>query len=120
MKLWVSADARAYILAEAMYLRERNQPAADAFLQEMKEAQKCLLRFPDLGTKREDLPIPGARRLVVGNYLLDYRRDGDFIVIVSVRHGRQMPLVPQREENFDYENEVDESDALKPPGKDGI
>jgi len=44
----------------------------NAFLDRMTEARRNLARFPELGLESERLPVPGSRRLVIGDYLLDY------------------------------------------------
>lgn len=70
----------------------------------MAEARDNLSRFPELGRSIASLPVPGSRRLVVGDYVLDYNAGPDGIVIVSVFHGRQEQWASGPDENFDYES----------------
>ena len=103
MKVRLSGSARAYLRAEAAYLRDHSPQAAATFLARMKEAERNLARFPELGRGIERLPIPGSRRLVVGDYLLDYDIAGEDIIIISIRHGRQSDVPPDTDEDADYE-----------------
>lgn len=70
----------------------------------MTEARRNLARFPELGLESERLPVPGSRRLVIGDYLLDYEVMEGEVVILSVRHHRQQPIAPEIEDDFDYED----------------
>jgi hypothetical protein len=55
-----------------------------------------------IGFERDAPPVPGVRRLLVGDYLMDYF-PGDIIEIVAIRHGRQAEPDSLRDEDFDYE-----------------
>jgi plasmid stabilization system protein ParE len=101
-KVVLAGQARAFLLAEAAYLRARNPLAADRFVQRLREARVNLARFEAIGFERDAPPVPGTRRLVVGDYLLDYLI-AERIEIVAIRHGRQAdPDVPI-EDDFNYE-----------------
>jgi plasmid stabilization system protein ParE len=65
---------------------EENPAAAQRFLRALERAQRQLSDFPDSGTPGVR---PGTRRLVVGNYILSYRRHGEDVEIFAVRHGRR-------------------------------
>jgi plasmid stabilization system protein ParE len=78
----MSANARAYLRDEAKYLRQRS---------------------PELGFATDGLPIPGMRRLIVGNYLLDYEISGEVVLVVAIRHGRQTPSELTLDDDFDFE-----------------
>src|SRR5271166_1851306 len=73
MKVRMSYDARAYLRDEAKYLRKRSPAAARTLTAVMKKARENLANFGELGFTKEGLPIPGMRRLIVGNYLLGLR-----------------------------------------------
>lgn len=103
MKVRLSGSARAYLHAEAAYLRQYSPRAAKAFLERMADARTNLAKFPDLGRSIEGLPVPGMHRLVVGDYLLDYDVTSEDVVILSIRHGRQQPLTEDIDDDFDYE-----------------
>jgi plasmid stabilization system protein ParE len=101
-KVVLAGQARAFVLAEAAYLKARNPQAAERFVERLREARVNLARFEAIGVERDAPPVPGTRRLVVGDYLLDYLIT-QRIEIVAIRHGRQAdPDVPV-EDDFDYE-----------------
>jgi len=104
MKVRLSGSARAYLRTEAAYLRDHSPKAAAAFLARMREAQRNLTRFPDLGRGIERLPVKGSRGVVVGDYLLDYDIDGENIIIVSILHGQQSEIRPDMDDDTDYES----------------
>lgn len=101
MKVRLSGDARAYLQQEAAYLKARSRAAAENFLARMREARGNLAQFPEMGSEREGLPLPGMRRLVVGAYLLDYEITRSGVSIVSIRHSRQSPLPVDPHEDFE-------------------
>lgn len=98
----LSGSARAFLLAEATYLRTRNPAAADRFVLRLREARVNLARFEALGFERDAPPVPGVRRLVVGDYLLDYVVM-TAIEIVAIRHARQSDPDLPVDDDFDYE-----------------
>lgn len=88
MTVRVFRSRRANAEAEeiAAYLAEHSEPAATRFLEALSRAQQKLSEFPNSGAPS---PIPGTRRLVVGNYIVSYRRRGDAVEVFSVRHARR-------------------------------
>lgn len=88
-KVELSGNARQFLLRETTYLRQHSHRAAANFARDIKEAQKRLAQFPEIGFERTAPPVPGSRRLVVGVYILDYF-PGETITITSIRHGRQL------------------------------
>lgn len=98
----LSKNAQSYILREASYLRQFSPVAARRFVERLREARRHLATFEELGFKRDAPPVPGVRRLVVGNYLLDYL-PGETIVVLAIRHGRQQEPETDGEEDADYE-----------------
>jgi plasmid stabilization system protein ParE len=80
-----------YLLRETIYLKSKNPAAAVGFVAAIRKAKQDLLDFPELGTEGVHLPVPGSRTWVSGDYLLDYARKDDLIVIVNIRHGRMKP-----------------------------
>ena len=67
--------------------RRKERPAARRLLERIKDARRQLATFPRSG--RPGL-VPGTRRLVLGRYVLTYRRRGtDDLEIIDIRHGRQ-------------------------------
>src|SRR5260370_21190388 len=67
-------------------LAEYSRAAAARLLQALERAEQQLSQFPDSGAP--DL-LPGTRRLIVGSYVVSYRRRGDNIEIFAVRHVRR-------------------------------
>jgi len=104
MKVKVSAQARAYLRTEAAYLKRHSNQAALNFRNRIAEARQHLATFPELGRDIERLPVEGARRLVMGNYVLDYDIAGDEITILSIRHGQQIEMDPDLDADFDFED----------------
>jgi plasmid stabilization system protein ParE len=67
----------------ADYLAEFSPPAAQRFLQALERAQQQLSEFPNSGVAGLR---PGTRRLIVGSYILSYRRRDSGVEIFAVRH----------------------------------
>jgi plasmid stabilization system protein ParE len=109
MKVLMSENARAYVHREARYLSKHSPSAAKSFSERMKEARKNLRAFNEMGFESEELPIPGMRRLIVGDYLLDYEILESEIHIVAIRHGRQLPPTIGVEQDFDFEVDMYET-----------
>lgn len=103
MKVYLSDDAREYLRQEAAYLRKHSPAAAESFLARMRNVRQIIGTFPLSG---EALPVPGVRRLVMGDYLLDYEVSGRAAEILSIRHGRQQPAPPQIDPDFNYEARI--------------
>ena len=103
MKVRLSGSARAYLRAEAAYLRDFSPRAAAGFLARIREVQRNLARFPELGRGIERLPVQDSRRLVAGEYIVDYDLLDGSIVIMSIRHSKQAEAVPEIDEDVDYE-----------------
>lgn len=102
MRVRLSAAAREYLRRETAYLSERNRQAAQRFADAVRAALKSLAEFKRIGPASEELPVPGLRRLVVGDHVLLYEIRGDETFVLAIRHGRQAPL-DFVEDDFDYE-----------------
>ncbi|PZN93056.1 MAG: type II toxin-antitoxin system RelE/ParE family toxin [Hyphomicrobiales bacterium] len=100
-RVLLSPKARAFLLSEAGYLRKHSPRAAERFLDRLREARRSLSRFDQLGFSQDALPLPGIRRLIMGDYMLDYF-PGETIVIVAIRHGRQSEAVISSDEIEDF------------------
>jgi len=88
MTLRVFRSPRAGIEIEeiAAYLAEHSVPAAQRFLRALERAQQLLSEFPNSGAAGLS---PGTRRLIVGDYVVSYRRRGSDVEIFAVRHARR-------------------------------
>jgi plasmid stabilization system protein ParE len=68
----------------------------------LRRTRKLLSEFPHIGAEKP-LPIPGLRRLVMGDYILDYEIRAGEVHILNMRHGRQNDPDLEDEPDFDYE-----------------
>jgi plasmid stabilization system protein ParE len=81
-----SRRAAAEVVELTASLAEHSQAAADRFSRALERAEQQLSQFPNSGAPS---PLPGTRRLIVGNYVVSYRRRGSNVEIFAVRHARQ-------------------------------
>jgi plasmid stabilization system protein ParE len=116
-KVRLSKNARIFIQREAKYLRERNQAAAESFLGRLRQARRNLAQFPRIGHEKTSLPIEGAMRLVVGDYILDYDLDDEGVAITAIRHGRQQDPDLDKDEDFDFEADTSRTTTIGQPGQ---
>jgi plasmid stabilization system protein ParE len=68
------------------FLAEHSPSAAERFGQALGAAEQQLAQFPDSGAPGIR---PGTRRLIVGNYIVSYRRRGEGVEIFAVRDARR-------------------------------
>ncbi|MFN3549758.1 MAG: type II toxin-antitoxin system RelE/ParE family toxin [Mesorhizobium sp.] len=69
----------------------------------MVDALASLASFPDLGRNIARLSVPGARRLVVGDYVIEYDLSADAVYVLAIRHGRQIGEDPEMDGDMDFE-----------------
>ncbi|MGN6537514.1 MAG: type II toxin-antitoxin system RelE/ParE family toxin [Mesorhizobium sp.] len=81
-------QAEADLVAIMEYIAERNPAAAARVLQSLHKRWDLLADHPFSGKGRDDLR-PGARCVVVGQYLSLYRVTDQGVEIVRVLHGRR-------------------------------
>ncbi len=74
-----------------VYLDEHSRPAAQRFVDALARADQQLAEFPNSGAPGA---VAGTRRLVVGSYILSYRRRGEDVEIFAVRHARRRDARP--------------------------
>ena len=65
------------------FLAEHSPPAVQRFSEAMGRAERQLSQFPNSGAPGVR---PGTRRLIVGDYILSYRRRDAGVEIFAVRH----------------------------------
>lgn len=85
-RVFRSRRATAEIEEIAAYLAEHSALAADRFLEALARAYQLLSEHPDVAVPGIR---PGTRRLVVGNYIISYRRQGEEIEVFAVRDARR-------------------------------
>ena len=89
LKVLFAPPARAFIEQEIRYLRDRNPAAATAFRMSVARLGCQLARFPHSGFLRQDIPLKGIYRIVLGDYRIDYELVTDAVLVLLVRHGHQ-------------------------------
>jgi plasmid stabilization system protein ParE len=67
-------------------LAEHSRAAAQRFTDSLGRAELQLAQFPNSGAPG---PLSGTRRLIVGDYVVSYRRRGSDVEIFAVRHTRR-------------------------------
>jgi plasmid stabilization system protein ParE len=74
------------------FLEPKSQDAAKRAVKAIRQGVKALGRHPEIGRPVEELP-PEFREWVIdfghGAYVALYHYDGEEIVILAVRHGRE-------------------------------
>jgi len=69
----------------------RDSPqAADALVDRIFQTTDRLASFPESGRLVPELPDLGYRELLVGNYRVQYRIEGNIVWIATVVHGRRL------------------------------
>ena len=87
MRVTLSRDASAFLRHEQRYLEQVNPRAAITVLQRLRAVLRLLAEQPRAGSPYQALK--GRRRLVSGNYVIDYRIGEAGILVSQIRHGRQ-------------------------------
>jgi plasmid stabilization system protein ParE len=105
MRVRLSQDALSFLRKETRYLKQHSPAAARRLLAGIDDIRSSLARFPRMGPRADDEPVPGSRRLVLGDYVLSYDIDGADIAITAIRHGRMQPEAPALDDDFDYESD---------------
>ena len=98
-----ASEARSYIKSEAAYLRARSPSAAVRFLDAIKLLTRNLSSYPKLGHLSEEFLDKDSRRIVVGEYLVDYEFKDNEALVLAIRHGRQMPPDQTTDSDDDFE-----------------
>ena len=74
------------------FLAPKSREAAQRAVKTIRQGVKELGKHPEMGRPVEELP-PEFREWVIefgsGAYIVLYRYDGDDVVILAVRHGRE-------------------------------
>jgi len=75
------------------YIAADNPGAANRVLDEIQEAIRTLVLFPQLGHQRFDLTSRPLRFHPVGDLLIAYAPDEKLLVVLAILHGRRNPRV---------------------------
>jgi plasmid stabilization system protein ParE len=86
-----SRRAAAEVEEITAFLAEHSPPAVERFVEALGRAEQQLSEFPNSGAPSLH---PGTRRLVVGNYVVSYRRRGTEVEIFAVRSSRRRDARP--------------------------
>ena len=73
------------------YMAQDNPEAADRVIEEIFEAFRALVAFPQRGFKRPELTSRPLRFAVVRSYLVAYAPNESPLWIIAVTHGRRSP-----------------------------
>jgi toxin ParE1/3/4 len=69
----------------------RDSPrAADALVERIIHASERLVTFPESGRIMPEFPALPYREILVGNYRVLYRIEGEVVWIAAVVHGRRL------------------------------
>jgi plasmid stabilization system protein ParE len=102
MRVIISAKVQDFLRHERSYLQRHSTIAWKRLSDRLRRTRKLLAEFPQLGAEKP-LPIPGLRRLVMGDYVLDYEVRDDEVHVLNMRHGRQNDPDLEIEPDIDYE-----------------
>lgn len=75
------------------YIADANVAAADRVLEEIHEAIRRLVQFPELGYFRPDLTSWPLRFHPIRDFLVAYAPEEKPLVVVAALHGRRNPRV---------------------------
>ena len=75
------------------FIAEDDVDAADRVVNEVYEAIRALVSFPQQGHRRPDLSSRPLRFKVVRDFLIAYAPDENPLLVVAVIHGRRNPRV---------------------------
>jgi plasmid stabilization system protein ParE len=75
------------------YIADDSPIAADRVMEEIHEAIRALVPFPQQGHRRSDLSSRPLRFYPVRDYLVAYAPDEKPLVVLAILHGRRNPRV---------------------------
>ena len=74
------------------FLKQKNPDAATRAVKAIRQGVRLLAAHPQVGRPAEDMP-PEFREWPIefgnGGYVAQYRYDGDEVLILAVRHGKE-------------------------------
>lgn len=75
------------------FLASKNRPAARRAVQATRQGVELLATHPEIGRPAEGMELEFREWLIPsggGGYLALYRADGSHVVILAVRHGKEL------------------------------
>jgi addiction module RelE/StbE family toxin len=95
MKIIWSPLAIDRITEIAGYISEDSPRSAEKWIDSIFKKVSRLKKYPESGRIVPELDISKIREIIYGNYRIIYRIKQEFIVVLTVRHGRQ--ILPEEE-----------------------
>ncbi len=90
MKIIWSPRSKSQLIEFAEYIASDKPEAAHRWLENVFKEVEKLKVFPKSGRKVPELNQDKIREIIFGNYRIIYKIEVEEIIIVSVRHGRQL------------------------------
>jgi len=75
------------------YIADDSPRAARRVREDLEDAIRALVPFPDQGHRRPDLTSRPLRFIAVHEYLIAYAPDEEPLWVIAVMHGRRSPRV---------------------------
>lgn len=102
MKVRFSSDARSYLAHEVGYLKKRSSSGAARFMNVVDRARRLVSQHNEVGFADSKVPIKGARRISVGDYLFDYDIIDGVVWIQNIVPSQKTPILSiDDEEDYD-------------------
>jgi toxin ParE1/3/4 len=76
------------------FIARDSEHYAGLHVERVFEAAGRLARFPEIGRSLPEFPELPHRELLIGDYRLIYRTEGDVVRVVAVVHGRRLIRKP--------------------------
>ena len=95
MKIIWSPLALDRITEIAEYISDDSPVSAEKWVDSVFKKVSRLKRYPESGRIVPELSISRIREIIYGNYRIIYRIKQEFIIVLTVRHGRQ--ILPEEE-----------------------
>lgn len=90
MKIVWSPLAVERVSEVALYLADDNPSAAERWVDSIFKETERLKKFPILGRVCPEVGKKEIREIIFGNYRIIYRVEEKEIIILTVRHGKQI------------------------------
>jgi addiction module RelE/StbE family toxin len=95
MKIIWSPLAIDRITETAEFISEDSPVSAERWINSIFKKVSRLKKYPESGRIVPDLNISSIREIISGNYRIIYRIKQESIIVLTVRHGRQ--ILPEEE-----------------------